>query len=193
MKNAKECRSYGRRRVASFLAVLSLLLFFMASDIISKKIVAQTQHNDAEGETLIMQSEINRNLITEMYERLNRGDTSMFVDHLADDAIFVMQGRSSWSGTRRGKENILRFFRDIVAQRAPGERRTVPVQVIADSDIVVMEAIGEMTSREGVPYRNYYCIVFRLQDEMIMEMKEYLDTAYLESVLGPLEYDPTRD
>jgi len=135
----------------------------------------------------------NKQLMTEIYSRLARGDGELFVEHLAEEAVFIMQGNSSWSGERRGKDNILRFFREVVAERAPGERRTIPSRVLADEDSVVIEAIGEMTSRDGRPYRNYYCLMFRLENRMIVEMKEYLDTAYLEDVLGPLPDDPTRD
>lgn len=134
----------------------------------------------------------NRKLMAEIYGRLAKGDGSLFVQHLADDAVFVMTGRNTWSGERRGKENILRFFREIVGARAPGDRRTIPTRVLADEDWVVIEAIGEMTSKDGVPYRNDYCLMFRLKDGQIVEMKEYLDTAYLEKVLGPLPDDPTR-
>lgn len=139
-----------------------------------------------------MSASENKKLMAEIYERLAQGDGSLFVEHLSDDAVFTMTGDNSWTGKRRGKENILRFFRETVGERAPGERKTVPTRILADEEWVVMEAVGQMTSKDGVPYRNDYCLLFRLEDGQIVEMKEYLDTAYLERVLGPLTDDPTR-
>jgi ketosteroid isomerase-like protein len=130
-----------------------------------------------------MGTEDNRRTMTEVYEAIARGDGSRFVERLADDAVLVLTGDNSWSGIHRGKAAILRFF-GVVARLAPGTRRTVPFAVLADGDRVAIEARGEMTTRAGAPYRNHYCLVFRLRDGKIVEMKEYLDSAYCERVLG---------
>ena len=64
-------------------------------------------------------------------------------------------------------------------------RRTVPIRFIADGDHVVVEAVGEMRTKAGVPYNNDYCLIYRLRDGKIVEIREYLDSALCERVLGP--------
>lgn len=119
--------------------------------------------------------------MTEIYEAVARGDGSKFVEHLAEDAVFTVTGQSSWSGSFKGKDRIIRYFR-LVAELAPGIRRTIPVRVLADEDRVVIEARGDMTSKAGVPYRNHYSLHFRVEGGMIKEMMEFMDTAYCERV-----------
>ena len=182
----RESNFSSRRKVVTLSMGAAILSPMMAS-------CARTTRFGSERRDAAMQAERNKKLMTEIYTRLAHGDSTMFIEHLADDAVFTMQGNSSWSGERRGKDNILRFFSEIVAERAPGERRIIPKRVLAYDDLVVIEAVGVMTSKYGTPYRNDYCLIFRLENEKIVEMKEYLDTAYLEATLGPLPNDPTRD
>jgi uncharacterized protein len=125
----------------------------------------------------------NKALMAEIYAGIAEGDGSKFVQHLAEDAILVLPGDYSWAGVHHGKANVIRFFR-LVAELAPGVRKTTPTRILADEDWVVMEAVGEMTARSGAPYCNQYCLMFRLREGMIVEMKEYLDSAYCERVLG---------
>jgi uncharacterized protein len=133
----------------------------------------------------------NKKLMVEIYERVAQGDGSKFAAHLASNAILVLPGEYSWSGVHHGKENVIRFFR-LVAELAPGVRKTIPTRILADEDWVVIEARGDMTSKTGAPYRNHYCLMFRLKDGMIVEMKEYLDSAYCERILGYFPADRMR-
>jgi ketosteroid isomerase-like protein len=56
---------------------------------------------------------------------------------------------------------------------------------IADGDIVVVEAKGDNVTPEGVRYDNDYCLVFRLEDGKIKEIREYCDSVLTEKALGP--------
>ena len=41
-----------------------------------------------------------------------------------------------------------------------------------------------MTTKAGVRYENEYCLVYRLENGKIVEIREYCDSALTESVLG---------
>jgi uncharacterized protein len=64
------------------------------------------------------------------------------------------------------------------------DRRTVAHRFIADGDHVVIEARGDMTTKTGVRYDNEYCLIYRLENGKIVEIREYLDSALCEAVLG---------
>ena len=55
---------------------------------------------------------------------------------------------------------------------------------MADEDHVVVEARGDNMTKSGVPYCNDYCMVYRLRDGKIVEIREYCDSALVEAVLG---------
>src|SRR3954451_14300136 len=93
-------------------------------------------------------------------------------------------GKNSWSRTFHGKPSLLRdLYGYLNTLLAPG-RRTVPLRFIADDDHVAVEARGEMVTRAGLAYENEYCLVYRLRDGKIVEIREYLDSALCEAVLG---------
>lgn len=127
----------------------------------------------------------NRQLMQEIFARVAEGDGSLFVEHLADDVVVRVSGQYSWSQTFTGKEAVLRNLYGVVRERTNGLRKTIPLRFIADGDIVVIEARGEMTSKTGMPYNNEYCLIYRLRDRKIVEMTEYQDSTLCERVLGP--------
>jgi ketosteroid isomerase-like protein len=127
----------------------------------------------------------NKQLMQEIFARVAEGDGSLFVEHLADDVVVRVSGRYSWSQTFHGKEAVLRDLYGVVRERTTGSRKTIPLRFIADGDIVVIEARGEMMSKAGLPYNNEYCLIYRLRDRKIVEMTEYQDSTLCERVLGP--------
>jgi uncharacterized protein len=127
----------------------------------------------------------NKQLMQEIFARVAVGDGSLFVEHLADDVVLRVSGRYSWSRTFIGKQSVLRDLFGVVRERTTGARKTIPLRFIAEGDVVVVEARGEMTSKVGVPYNNEYCLIYRLRDRKIIEITEYQDSALCERVLGP--------
>jgi len=131
----------------------------------------------------------NKKLMQEIFAAIAAGNRSMFVDSLADDVIMRVTGKNSWSRTFHGKASLLRDLHGYLnTLLAPG-RRTVPLRFIAGDDHVVVEARGEMVTKGGVAYENEYCLVYRLADGKIVEIREYLDSALCEAVLGKFPAD----
>jgi hypothetical protein len=126
----------------------------------------------------------NKQLMQEIFARVAVGDGSLFVEHLAEDVVMRVSGQNSWSRTFTGKQSVLRDLFGVVRERTSGTRKTIPLRFIADGDVVVIEARGEMTAKSGVPYNNEYCLIYRLRDGKIVEITEYNDSALCERVLG---------
>ncbi|MBH5369589.1 nuclear transport factor 2 family protein [Bradyrhizobium glycinis] len=112
-------------------------------------------------------------------------DRALFTASLADDAKWVVTGQYSWSRTFSGKEAILGELHGYVRTRLRDRTRTIAHRFIADGDIVVVEAKGDNVTREGARYDNDYCLVFRLADGKIKEIREYCDSVLTEKALGP--------
>jgi ketosteroid isomerase-like protein len=128
----------------------------------------------------------NKKLMQQLFASVAAGDRKPFLDHIADDVVMRVTGRYSWSQTIKGKEALFRDFYDHLASLlADGNRRTAGHRFIADGDQVVVESVGEMKTKAGVPYSNEYCLIYRLREGKIVEMTEYCDSALCERVLGP--------
>jgi ketosteroid isomerase-like protein len=132
-----------------------------------------------------MSAAANKQLVENIYaDAANRSGTT-FVDNLADDVCWIVTGQYSWSRTFRGKDAVLNglmgHFRSLFAERP----RTVAHRLIAEGDIVVVEAKGDNVTKTGVRYDNDYCMVWRLENGKVKEIKEYCDSELVERVLGP--------
>jgi len=57
-------------------------------------------------------------------------------------------------------------------------------QLTAEGDIVVAQTSGTAETIDGTPYNNSYCQVIRIRDGRIAAVKEYMDTALIDSVFG---------
>jgi ketosteroid isomerase-like protein len=106
-------------------------------------------------------------------------------DNLAEDASWVVTGQYSWSHEFRGRDAIqnglMGHFRSFFAERP----RTLAFNFIADGDYVAVEARGDNVTKAGLRYDNQYCLVFRIENGKIKQIKEYCDSTLVERVLGP--------
>jgi uncharacterized protein len=131
-----------------------------------------------------MSTAANKKLVQQVYtDAANRSGTT-FADNLADDASWIVTGQYSWSHEFRGREAILNglmgHFRSLFTERP----RTLAHRFIAEGDCVVVEAKGDNLTRTGQRYDNDYCMVFRLENGKIREIREYCDSALVEKALG---------
>lgn len=134
---------------------------------------------------MFMNVAANKKLIQQIYtDSANRSGTT-FADHLADDVRWIVTGQYSWSRTFEGRDAVLNglmgHFRSLFDVRP----RTVAYNFVAEGDTVVVEAKGDNVTRSGLRYDNDYCMVWRIEDGRIRQIKEYCDSALVEKVLGP--------
>jgi uncharacterized protein len=139
-----------------------------------------------------MSAAANKKLVQQVYaDAANRSGTT-FYDNLADDVCWIVTGEYSWSHQFKGREAILNelmgHFRSFFAERP----RTVAFNFIADGEYVAVEARGDNVTKAGLRYDNQYCMVFRVVDGKIKEIKEYCDSALVERVLGPFPEERKR-
>jgi len=132
-----------------------------------------------------MSAAANKKLVQQVFaDSANRSGTT-FADNLAEGATWVVTGQYSWSHEFRGREAIqnglMGHVRSLFAERP----RTVAFNFIADGDYVAVEARGDNVTKTGLRYDNQYCLVFRIENGKIKQIKEYCDSTLVERVLGP--------
>ncbi|HET7792499.1 MAG TPA: nuclear transport factor 2 family protein [Rhizobacter sp.] len=126
----------------------------------------------------------NRQLMQAIFAGLAKGDNRLFVESLADDVVMRVTGQYSWSRTFHGKASLLRDLYGHFRQRVQPGGRVIAQSIVAAGDMVAVEARGDMVSTTGQRYDNDYCLVFRLAQGKIVEMREYCDSVLTESALG---------
>ena len=131
-----------------------------------------------------MSASENKQLLQHIYSELSKGNSSPFLENLAEDVSWTIMGTTRWSKTYEGKQAILtELLGPLFAQFADQYTATAH-RFIAEDDLVVVEVSGRVTTKSGKPYNNSYCYIFRLDGGKIQEVKEYLDTQLAVSALG---------
>jgi ketosteroid isomerase-like protein len=105
---------------------------------------------------------------------------------------FVWQGPPSMAeifehddATLRGKDGLSRLTlldEALYANYADHEQKPNVHFMIAEGDICVMEFDAAFTTHDGDSYHNQYCIVIRVRDGKVAEVREHADTLYSERV-----------
>ena len=127
----------------------------------------------------------NKALIKAAFDGLAEADPARFIDLFDDDMVWIVTGHSKWSRRFEGKESIDRdLVRPLFANFAT-PYRNIADRIIADDDgNVVVLARGAVKTTRGEDYNNDYCFIFRMRDGMIVEVREYMDSALAERVLA---------
>jgi len=126
----------------------------------------------------------NKQVVIDFYEAGARGDLDTCFALLADDISWTNIGSTKFSGTYIGKQAIAEdLLGPLFSQLRAGISSEIE-RLTAEGNIVVAQTSGTAETVDGVPYNNTYCQVIRICDGEIADVKEYMDTALIESVFG---------
>jgi len=112
-------------------------------------------------------------------EAFNAGDAETFLGYVDDDVRFWMNGGHLFSGPADGKPAFLELVGRVNAGLSAPIRLEV-LNAIPAGEWAVIEAQGSAVTASGTPYRNRYCMLWRVRDGRIVELKEYNDSALVE-------------
>ena len=126
----------------------------------------------------------NKQVVLDFYDAGARGDMDACFALLADDVTWTNIGTTRFSGTYIGKQPIAEdLLGPLFGQLKAGIASEIE-RLIAEDDLVVALTSGTAETAGGTPYNNTYCQVIRIEDGQIAAVKEYMDTALIDSVFG---------
>lgn len=126
----------------------------------------------------------NKQVVLDFYEAGARGDMDACFALLAENVTWTNTGNTKFSGTYTGKQAIAEdLLGPLFGQLKAGISSQVE-QLTAEGDIVVAQTSGTAETIDGTPYNNSYCQVIRVTNGQIAAVKEYMDTALIDSVFG---------
>lgn len=126
----------------------------------------------------------NKEIVVAIFSETAKGNGRALVEAMAEDATWRIIGSTSWSGTFAGKEAILRDLFEPLGARLGGRNVCRPTRIMADDDVVVVQARGENSTSDGRDYRNDYCFVIGMKGGRIATVEEYCDTRLVADALG---------
>lgn len=124
----------------------------------------------------------NREIAKKVVEAFGSGDLATIREYVHEDVDWQVLGIGTMT-----RAEVLQAAGN-VAVGTISTSMTI-ANTIAQDDRVAVEAVGDMQFANGISYCNSYCFTFRLADGMVIETREYLDTALIERTFGT---DPLR-
>jgi ketosteroid isomerase-like protein len=131
-----------------------------------------------------MSASDNKERMRTIFAATAEGDFDALVGAMSDETTWTIKGSTPFSRTFAGKEAILTQLLGPLRARIAGKITLTASRFIAEDDLVVVEAKGDATTVDGVPYNNGYCFVFRLAAGKIREITEYIDTELVMKAFG---------
>lgn len=126
----------------------------------------------------------NKQVVLDFYAAGARGDMDACFALLADDVTWTNIGSTKFSGTYSGKQAILEdLLGPLFSQLKAGIASKIE-RLTAEGDIVVAQTTGVAETLDGAPYNNSYCQVIRISEGKFVDVKEYMDTALIDTVFG---------
>ena len=126
----------------------------------------------------------NKKLIQEMFAELSKGNAQAFMSNMADDVEFTIVGTTKYSGTCKGKQELVSKVLSPLSAQLEGGLTITPENFIAEGDFVAMQARGKSNTKAGGTYNNTYCQVFRITNGKVQQVTEYLDTELVTKAFG---------
>lgn len=126
----------------------------------------------------------NKQVVQAFYDAADRGDMESCIGQLADDVRWTNIGSTKYSGTFVGKGDLVtKLLGPLFGKLKTGIASTLGI-MIAEADFVVVQSRGMAETKDGQPYNNTYCHVFRVRDGKIIDVVEYFDTELTSAVFG---------
>jgi uncharacterized protein len=132
-----------------------------------------------------VQSEETRQLIRDFYECLSTGNLVHIVELLDSDVQWQMPA-SVPDNLIMGRDAVLRELTGATVKRLfeKGSFRLRVYSVLADGNIGIVQTGTQAKTKAGNTYRMEYVWIYTCQENRIIQIREYLDTALSFACMG---------
>ena len=135
--------------------------------------------NMTEGERLVKLNETNTAIVRQALEDIGNLNVEGLLAIIDDDIDFRLMGTSPISRKLRGKEAYMGIVAEVGSYLDGFITLTVD-ELIPAGEWVIVQASGHATMKAtGADYDNEYCMMWKLQDGMVVKLREYTCTKLL--------------
>lgn len=127
----------------------------------------------------------NEQLVNDFFARLSTGDLEALRALLHVDGSWeVMSTSVPGGGLTSGRDAVIdQFLAPVRGMFAPGDPKISVKRTFCSGDLVCAETEADGELRNGNHYHNRYAWVIEVKDDMVCHLREYMDTAYIVSVV----------
>lgn len=127
----------------------------------------------------------NETLVHEFFATLSTGDLEALRGLLHHDGSWeVMSTSVPGAGLTSGRDAVIdEFLAPVRGMFAPGDPKIEVKRTFTSGNLVCAETEADGELRNGKHYHNRYAWVIEISDGQVCHLREYMDTAYIMSVV----------
>ena len=130
-----------------------------------------------------MATTISAEAVRRIFRHLETGSGDRFFAHLADDVDWTVQSTHPLAGHYTSKPDFHAHTFARLNEILPGGTQLHVEQVFTDGDWAIVELRSLATAKNGMRFDNRYCWIMRFKDEMIVQVRAYLDSALVQKLI----------
>jgi uncharacterized protein len=115
--------------------------------------------------------------VREIFRGLEEGDGAAFFERISDGVDWIVMGTHPLAGHYHSKKDFIAGTFAKLAQVLPKGAELHVEHLIVKDDQAVVELHSLATAKNGMRFDNRYCWVVYFQDEVIVRVRAYLDSA----------------
>ncbi len=120
---------------------------------------------------------ISETKLRDIFRHLERGDGAGFFAHVADDVDWTVMGSHPLAGHYLSKTAFIAGTFAKLAKVLPGGAQLTVENVFLSGSDAVVELRSNAVALNGLKFDNHYCWVLRLDGDIIVRVRAYLDSA----------------
>ena len=132
--------------------------------------------NMTEGERLVKLNETNTAIVRQALEDIGNLNVEGLLAIIDDDIDFRLMGTSPLSRKLRGKEAYMGIVAEVGSYLDGFITLTVDELIPAGEWVIVRASGHAIMKATGADYDNEYCMMWKLQDGMVVKLSEYTCT-----------------
>ena len=126
----------------------------------------------------------NEQFVRKFFKVLSSGDLEKLRPMFHKKAVWkVMATGIPGAGQMEGRDNIIdKLLGQIGGTCVPGDPKVKINALISDGPVVLAEAHGTGTLKNGKQYDNMYAFVLKVKDGQIIALREYMDSHHVTTI-----------
>ena len=127
--------------------------------------------------------------IRQIFSYLAEGNGKQFFEYVDDNVNWTVMGTHPLAGQYISKQDFYEHTFARLNKILPGGTKLHIEHIFLSGDNAVLELRSMATAKNGMRFDNRYCWIVRFQDEMIVEVRAYLDSALVQKLIDENEIE----
>ena len=120
---------------------------------------------------------VQADFVRKIFAGLEHGDGAGFFTHVADDVDWIVMGTHPLAGHYKSKADFIAATFAKLAKVLPGGAQLKVDDLFIAGDVAIVELHSKAIAKNGFRFDNHYCWVCYFNDDKIVRVRAYLDSA----------------